>query len=154
MYVIEAVSEKDYIKEQIELLRKHISALLATDDERDIKLLEKDLKKRFNELRELYKKYQKFLTVVERAKASINIQFEDTTLTLGEALSFRDSLVEKLNDVKYIYDKALEQVDKYLIIDIEALLDLMNELRLDIKTLNYKITKAYWTATISGGNKN
>lgn len=153
MYLIEAISEKDYMKEQIELLKKHISNLLATDDERDIKLLEKDLKERFNELQNLYKKYQKFLAVIERAKASINIQFENTTLTLGEALIFRDSLIEKLNDINYIYNKALEQTNKHLVIDIETLLDLINELRLDIKTLNYKINKAYWTTTISGGDK-
>lgn len=153
MYLIEAISEKDYMKEQIELLKKHISNLLATDDERDIKLLEKDLKERFNELQNLYKKYQKFLAVIERAKASINIQFENTTLTLGEALIFRDSLIEKLNDISYIYNKALEQTNKHLVIDIETLLDLINELRLDIKTLNYKINKAYWTTTISGGDK-
>jgi len=153
VYLIEAISEKDYMKEQIELLKKHISNLLATDDERDIKLLEKDLKERFNELQNLYKKYQKFLAVIERAKASINIQFENTTLTLGEALIFRDSLIEKLNDISYIYNKALEQTNKHLVIDIETLLDLINELRLDIKTLNYKINKAYWTTTISGGDK-
>jgi len=153
VYLIEAISEKDYMKEQIELLKKHISNLLATDDERDIKLLEKDLKERFNELQNLYKKYQKFLAVIERAKASINIQFENTTLTLGEALIFRDSLIEKLNDINYIYNKALEQTNKHLVIDIETLLDLINELRLDIKTLNYKINKAYWTTTISGGDK-
>jgi len=153
VYLIEAVLEKDYVKGQIQLIRKHISNLLATEDERDIKLLEKDLKKRFDELQVLYKKYQKFLAVIEKAKASINIQFNDTTVTLGEALIFRDSLVEKLNDVSYIYNNALEQKSNHLVIDIETLLDLINELRLDIKTLDYKIHQAYWSATISGGDK-
>jgi len=153
MYLIEAVSEKDYIEYQISLIRKHISNLLATNDERDVKLLEKDLTKRFDELQSLYKRYQRFLAAVEKAKASINIQFDDATLTLGEAISFRDSLVKKLEDVTYIYDEALKQSGKHLVIDIETLFDLINDLRLDIKTLDYKIQQAYWNTDISGGDK-
>jgi len=150
MYLIEAIIEKSHIKENADMLARHIKESLFVYDDRNIKFLSAAINTKLSELDELYNKYQKFARIIESSKSSIAINLDGTKLALTDAIAIRDAFQSKLDLLLEIYEKALKVEDKSKVsLDLDDLFDKIRELKVDVRTLTYRIDQAIWSTDIS-----
>lgn len=151
MYLAELIREKDYIESSIHDLREHILHLAILRDKSDYKENKFNLDQRLKELEALHLKYQQFSVSIERAKAKTKIKVNDTELSLIDAITLKESMGYKLQSLEYILDTVVRFERKgegILIIDSDGLFDLIEEARLDIKTMESQIDTAIWKTEV------
>lgn len=150
MLLAEAIKEKDYIKESIDSLKDYIKSLSTVQDKTEFKINKTLIEGRLDELKDLYKRYQQFSVTIERAKAKASIKVNDTELSLLDATAVRNAMNSKLetfeNLMGYAYDKNGHGL---LCIDIEELFKEIEDIKIDIKTLDSEIEYAYWNIEVS-----
>jgi hypothetical protein len=151
MLLSEAIKEKEYIEGLIYDLKDYIKSLTSVRDKSDLKMAKNSVDGRLEELRELYKRYQKFCTIIERAKDASAIKLNDTEINLTDAVVIRDSMQHKLKVLSSIAHNAMSKENEgfHICVDLEDLFDELNDLRLDIKTLNSQIEYAFWNIEVS-----
>ena len=152
MLLAEAIREKDYIEESINDLEDYIKNLMVVKDKTEFKINKTLIEGRLEELKDLYKKYQQFSVTIERAKARASIKVNDTELSLLDAVAIKNTMGFKL----YSFDSLLRHAsanngnsDGVLCIDTDELFRELENIRLDIKTLNSEIEYGYWNIEVS-----
>jgi hypothetical protein len=151
MYLAELIKEKDYVESSIYDLRDHILHLATLKDKSDYKENKFSLDQRLKELEALHLKYQQFSVSIERAKSKTKIKVNDTELSLTDAITLKESLEYKLQSLEYILDTAIifeRKGEGILIVDSDGLFDLIEETRLDIKTIESQIDMAIWKTEV------
>lgn len=143
MLLAEAIIEKEYIEESIGGVNKYIYNLLKTDKAKlDGYIVEKKLK----ELNNLYREYQRFAISIGRAESQAMIKINDMELSLRDCRIMEDAMYEKLGDFEDILKNSQNNgmgdiLYGNIVGDIE-------EIRLDIKTIDTKIQYALWNIEI------
>jgi len=152
MLLAEAIREKDYIEESINGLEDYIKSLMVVKDKTEFKINKTLIEGRLEELKELYKKYQQFSVTIERAKARASIKVNDTELGLLDAVAIKSIMGFKLCS----FDSLLEYASissrndsSVLCIDTDELFNDLENVRIDIKTLDSEIQYAYWNVEVS-----
>jgi len=144
MKLAQAIKEKDFIEDSIYALQQHIVNTSVLEDATDAKTLTALIKNRFEELRNLYKKYQNFCVSIERAKAAAFIEVQSNKLSLLDALVIKQVFENKLRILEGIYEHSL----KNSCIDLNDLFKEVESTRLDIKTLGTEIEFATWEVEV------
>jgi uncharacterized protein YqgV (UPF0045/DUF77 family) len=152
MLLAEAIREKDYIKESIDGLKEYIKTLMTVQDKTEFKINKTLIEGHLEELKELYKKFQQFSVTIARAKAKASIKVNDTKLSLLDAVVIRDTMYSKLNHFKGLLSHASFKADtskSVLCIDMDELFKEIENIKVDIKTLDSEIEYAYWNLEVS-----
>lgn len=146
MLLAEAILEKEYIGKSIKKVNDYIYYNLSIDDEANKLLVEKKLK----ELDDLYKKHQQFNITIDRTKFQAKLKINDMELTLRDAETIKESMERKLANLENFLHKALRDMsdDKIMYLETESLLATIEEMRLDIKTIDIKIQYVMWNTEI------
>jgi hypothetical protein len=144
MKLAEAIKEKDFIEDSIYALQQHIVNTSVLENATDAKTLTALIKNRFEELRNLYKKYQNFCISIERAKAAAFIEVQSNKLSLLDALVIKQVFENKLRILEGIYEHSL----KNSCVDLNDLFKELESIRLDIKTLGTEIEFATWEVEV------
>jgi len=148
MLLAEALIEKDYISKSIDSLCNTIRDLSIVYDKGDVGLNKEQLKDKFEELEELYTKYQQFSIMISRAE-SVIVVINETEISLRDAILIKDIMHKKLNRlIDVSYEIAGESTDSIICIDKEELEKMIKILRLDIKTLDIKIQNKLWNTEV------
>ena len=148
MLLAEALIEKDYISKSIDSLYNTIRDLSIVYDKGDVRFNKDQLKDKFEELEDLYTKYQQFGIMISRAE-SITIVINETEISLRDAILIKDIMHKKLNRfIDVSYEIAGESTDSIICIDKEELEKMIKILRLDIKTLDIKIQNKLWNTEV------
>lgn len=147
MLLAEAILEKEYIGRSIKKVNDYIYYNLSVDAEANKLLIEKKLK----ELDDLYKKHQQFDITIDRTKFQAKLKINDMELTLRAAETIKNSMETKLGNLENFLHKALRDMsdDKIIYLEIESLLATIEEMGLDIKTIDIKIQYVMWNTEIS-----
>jgi len=152
MLLAEVIREKDYIKKSICGIEDYIKSLMTVQDKTEFKTNKTLIEGRLEELKELYKKYQQFSVTIERAKARASIKVNDTTLSLLDAVAIKNAMNFKLWNFEgllaYASLKNTTMVE-VLCIDLDVLFKEMENIKIDIKTLDSEIEYAYWNVEVS-----
>lgn len=150
MLLAEANREKDYIKESINSLEEYLYSLMVVQDKTEFKMSKSLIEGRLEELKELYKKYQQFSVTIERAKAKASIKVNDTKLSLLDATAVRNAMDSKLETFENLMGVAYEKNRiGILCLDIDELFKEVENIKIDIKTLDSEIEYAYWNIEVS-----
>jgi len=147
MLLAEAILEKEYIGRSIKKVNDYIYYNLSVDAKANKLLIEKKLK----ELDDLYKKHQQFDITIDRTKFQAKLKINDMELTLRAAETIKNSMETKLGNLENFLHKALRDMsdDKIIYLETESLLATIEEMRLDIKTIDIKIQYVMWNTEIS-----
>ena len=140
MLLAELIKEKDYIEKSIYNLRKRIVSLSSGDNEG---LVEKC----FEELENLYNKHQKFSISIERTKSKAFIKVNNTKLSLADAIAIKESMEHKLKVYEFILGSHTNV--KSRAIDLEGLYTTIDNICLDIKTMEGEISFGLWNVEVS-----
>jgi hypothetical protein len=144
MRLAEAIKEKEFIEDSIHSLQHHIVNTSGVESTTDSKILATLIKSRFEELRNLYKKYQNFCVSIERAKAGAFIEVQSNKLSLLDALVIKQVFESKLRTLEGIYELSL----KDSCVDLNDLFKELETTRLDVKTLSVEIEFALWEVEV------
>ena len=147
MLLAEAILEKEYIGKSIKKVNDYIYYSLSVDAEANKLLIEKKLK----ELDDLYKKHQQFDITIDRTKFQAKLKINDMELTLRDAETIKNSMETKLGNLENFLHKSLRDMsDEIIYLETEPLLvAIIEEMRLDIKTIDIKIQYVMWNTEIS-----
>lgn len=147
MLLAEAILEKEYIGRSIKKVNDYIYYNLSVDAKANKLLIEK----KFEELDDLYKKHQQFDITIDRTKFQAKLKINDMELTLRDAETIKNSMETKLGNLENFLHKALRDMsdDKIICLEIESLLATIEEMKLDIKTIDMKIQYVMWNTEIS-----
>ncbi len=149
MFLAEAIKEKDFIENEICSLRDHIVNISVDADKTDLRSLNASIKRRFDELSALYKKYQQFSVSVDRAKANAFIELQSANnakLSLSDAFILKDCLLHKLSSLKHIYD--ISSTLDHPTVDLEHVYAEMVSVKLDIKAIDREVDYAVWATEV------
>jgi len=150
MLLAEVIKEKDYIKKSINSIEGYIQILMVVKDKTEFKTNKILIEGRLEELKELYKKYQQFSVTIERAKAKASIKVNDTKLTLLDAVAIRNTMNLKLHTFETLLLSTEIKADSgVLCIDVDVLFKELENIKIDIKTLDAEIEYAYWNVEVS-----
>jgi len=152
MFLAQAIKEKDYIKESIKSVKDYIKNCMAVRDKTEFKVNKTLIEGHLEDLKELYKKYQQFSVTIERAKAKSSIKVNDTQLTLLDAVSVRDAMYFKLRSFEDLMLRASSinaHNEGILCVDIDELFKEIENIKVDIKTLESEMEYAYWHIEVS-----
>ena len=152
MLLAEVIREKDYIKQSICGIEDYIKSLMTVQDKTEFKTNKTLIEGRLEELKDLYKKYQQFSVTIERAKARASIKVNDTTLSLLDAVAIRNSMNFKLWNFEGMLAYASlknKTCAEVLCIDMDVVFKELENIRVDIKTLDAEIEYAYWNVEVS-----
>jgi len=150
MLLAEAIREKDYIKESIDSLEWYIQTLMVVQDKTEFKINKALIEGRLEELKELYKKFQQFSVTIARAKAKASIKVNDTKLSLLDAVSIKEVMNLKLSSFELVLSSTNIKVGNgVLCIDVDELFKEIENIKIDIKTLDSEIEYAYWNTEVS-----
>lgn len=150
MLLAEAIREKDYIKESIDSLEGYIQTLMIVQDKTEFKVNKTLIEGRLEELKELYKKFQQFSVTIARAKAKASIKVNDTKLSLLDAVSVKEVMNLKLSSFEMLLSSAeIKDGAGVLCIDTDELFKEIENIKVDIKTLDSEIEYAYWNIEVS-----
>jgi hypothetical protein len=144
MKLAEAIKEKEFIEDSIHSLQHHIVNTSGVESTTDFKTLATLIKSRFEELRNLYSRYQNFCVSVERAKAGAFIEVQSNKLSLLDAFVIKQVFEIKLHTLESIYEHSL----KNSCVDLNDLFKEIEVARLDIKTLSVEIEYALWEVEV------
>jgi hypothetical protein len=148
MLLAEVLIEKDYISKSIDNLYNIIRDLSIVYDKSDVKFNKEQLRNKFEELEELYTKYQQFSIMICRAK-SVTVIINETEISLRDAMVVRDVMNTKLNRLSNFSLSAVKKdTDSIVCIDKEELEKMIEILRSDIKTLDIKIQNKLWATKV------
>ena len=152
MLLAEVIKEKDYIKKSINSIEGYIQILMVVKDKTEFKINKTLIEGRLEELKELYKKYQQFSVTIERAKARASIKVNDTELSLLDAVAIKTAMTSKL----WVFESLLmhaglnsKDSTGVLCIDMDELFKELEDIKVDIKTLDSEIEYAYWNVEVS-----
>ena len=150
MLLAEAIREKDYIKESIDSLGGYIQTLMVVQDKTEFKTNKTLIEGRLEELKELYKKFQQFSVTIARAKAKASIKVNDTKLNLLDAVSIKEAMNLKLLNFEILLASTeIKAGGGILCIDVDGLFKEIENIKIDIKTLDSEIEYAYWNIEVS-----
>ena len=152
MLLAEAIREKDYIEESINGLEDYIKNLMIVKDKTEFKINKTLIEGRLEELKDLYKKYQQFSVTIERAKARASIKVNDTELSLLDAVAIKSIMSFKLCSFDSLLEHALisnRDANGVLCVDVDELFKELENVRVDIKTLDSEMEHAYWNVEVS-----
>ena len=150
MLLAEAIREKDYIKESIDSLEGYIQTLMVVKDKTEFKVNKTLIEGRLEELKELYKKFQQFSVTIARAKAKASIKVNDTKLSLLDAVSIKEAMNLKLRSFDaLLFSAEIKDDGSVLCIDTDELFKELENIKIDIKTLDSEIEYAYWNVEVS-----
>jgi len=138
MLLAEAIREKAYIEESIRDLQKYMIALSIEGDQDSISGC-------MRELDELYSRYQKFSVSINRTKNSTTIKINDTKLNLSDAYIIQRSMEHRLSVYQNILDTSFDREGVYP----KILLEELERIRLDVKTIGAEINYAIWNVETS-----
>lgn len=154
MLLSEAIKEKAYLEEAIANYLEQFIFLVGTrsDSVKTRSVQESLLKEKKAALNELYQKCQKFAVAIERSRAKVIIKVNDMELSLIDAITLRDALRKKYNDLRISKDeitaaqRSQTGVDAYE--SVNDLYSEMEKLLLNIKTLDFEIEYASWSSEV------
>jgi len=151
MLLAEAILEKEYIGKSIQKVNNYIYNLSVVIASLDAEVNKPLIKKKLEELDDLYKKHQQFDITINRIKSQAVLKINDMELTLMESETIKKSMERKLGNLEDVLHRALKGIsdDKIVCVGIEFLLTIIDELRLDIKTIDGKIQYVMWNTEIS-----
>lgn len=155
MLLSEAIKEKVYIEETIANYIEQFIFLVATksDSVKTRSIQEALLKEKKSILNELYQKCQKFAVAIERSRAKVIIKVNDMELSLIDAITLRDALRKKYNDLRLLKGELTAAQRSQIVIDayesVNELYSEMEKLLLNIKTLDFEIEYASWGNEVS-----
>lgn len=150
MLLAEAIREKDYIKESIDSLGGYIQTLMVVQDKTEFKTNKTLIEGRLEELKELYKKFQQFSVTIARAKAKASIKVNDTKLSLLDAVSIKEVMNLKLLSFEMLLSfSEIKAGTGVLCVDTDELFKEIENIKIDIKTLDSEIEYAYWNIEVS-----
>lgn len=151
MLLAEAILEKEYIGRSIRKVNNYIYSLSVVVDSLDAKVNKSLIEKKLEELDNLYKKHQQFDITIGRTKSQAKLKINDMELTLRDAETIKGSMERKLGNLDDILHKSLRDVSdgKIVCMEVESLLATIEEMRLDIKTIDMKIQYVIWNTEIS-----
>ena len=150
MLLAEAIREKDYIKESIDSLEGYIQSLIVVQDKTEFKTNKTLIEGRLDELKDLYKKFQQFSVTIARAKAKASIKVNDTKLSLLDAVAVRSAMDLKLASFERILSSSVTKFSSgVLCIDTDEVFKEIENIKVDIKTLDSGIEYAYWDVEVS-----
>jgi len=151
MYLAEAVTEMEFIQDSISKIQNRIESLMVVKDKLDFESVQALLKEKFTELGELYKKYQQFGVTIERAKSNSVIQVNNSKLSLADAMTIKNVMLDKLETFEAISSEA-ERINKgdkgIMCLDLEEVYKEVESVRVDIKTLAGEIDFALWQVEV------
>ncbi len=144
MLLSEAIIEKEYIEESIDKVNEYVYNLLNSSS--NIGSGRSIIEKKLKELDNLYREYQRFAISVGRAESQAMIKINDTELSLRDSRIMEDAMYEKLSDFEDILEKSQNKgIGDILYDDITAAIE---EIRIDIKTIDTKIQYALWNIKV------
>ena len=147
MFLAEAIKEKDYIKKSIDRLHNRILWLSVTTSESDSKLNSELINNKLEELEKLYKEYQKYSIITQRAKGAVKIKLNDGEFSIADAESLIQVLKNKLECFQSLIEKVEgSNTDPSNIVclnikDIDIKTDMLEK---DIKTIRLSVDKSLW----------
>lgn len=151
MLLSEAMIEKDSIKDSINRICIYLTNLLVAQDKSISNVNEKIINQKFEELDELFNKYQHYRVVLNRASSQTVIKVKDTELTLGDAIVVKEAMINKLE----IFEDLLKRLFKYtkfskyiICVDIEVLIKIVENIKSDVETLDIKIQQTLWNTEV------
>jgi len=149
MLLAEVLIERDYVNESIRNLSNIIENLLIVYDESNKEINKKRLKELFKKLEDLYKKCQQLDIVINRAQAFATITINETEVSLKDAMIIRDVMGNRLKCFVNFLDIVIrKKSDKVINDDIDNIVEIIDTLKIDIKTLNTKIQGKIWNIEV------
>jgi len=145
MLLAEALIEKEYIEESIGRVNEYIYNLLKYTDR--AKLSKDIIEKEFEELNNLYREYQRFAISIGRSESQAMIKINDMKLSLGDCRIMEDAMYEKLSDLESILEGSQNSGPGDIV--CSSIITAIEEIRLDIKTIDVKIQYALWNTEVN-----
>jgi len=145
MLLAEAIIEKEYIEESIDGVNEYIYNLLKYTDR--AKLSKDIIEKGFEELDTLYREYQRFAISISRVESQAMIKINDTELSLRDCRIMEDAMYEKLSNLESILEGLQNSGPGDTV--CSSIMAAINEIRLDIKTIDTKIQYALWNTEVN-----
>ena len=144
MLLAEAIIEKEYIEESIDKVNEYIYNLLKYTDRAKLSkdIIEKELKG----LNNLYREYQRFDISISRAESQAMIKINDTELSLRDCRIMEDAMYGKLGDFESILESSQNNGLGDILCDF--IMAGIEEIRMDIKTIDVKIQYALWNIKV------
>jgi hypothetical protein len=147
MLLAEVLIERDYIISLIDSLSNAIRTLVTYMG--DEGLNKEKLEKLFERFEELYTKYQQFEIMISRAQAFAIVVINETEISLKDALIIRDIMNDKLKRLtNFLQGIGESRVDKTARIGVDNIEEMIDMIRLDIKTLDIKIHGKTWITEV------
>lgn len=146
MLLIDLIREKEYIEQTIKRKGEYLRNIVCTPT--CAKHLYGDT---FQLLEDLYKQRQQYIISIERARHNTIIQLNDAKLSLVDAEIVRDNMALKLKfyeDLMYYYMLISDDYE-VAVEDIKDLQEVVDQLTLDIKTLEDEINYALQNVEVS-----
>lgn len=146
MLLIDLIREKEYIEQTIKRKGEYLRNIVCTPT--CAKHLYGDT---FRLLEDLYKQRQQYIISIERARHNTIIQLNDAKLSLVDAEIVRDNMALKLKfyeDLMYYYMLISDDYE-VAVEDIKDLQEVVDQLTLDIKTLEDEINYALQNVEVS-----
>ena len=152
MFLAEAIKEKVYLNESIEILRNRILWLSVATNESDSKLNSELIDNKLTELDKLYKEYQQHSIIIQRAKAAIKIKLNDGEFSIADAENLVGVLKDKLLFLVSLTGRAEGSSSKdpsnVVCIEMKDIDKQVAFLRQDVKAIEVAIDKAKWSVEI------
>ena len=145
MLLAEALIEKEYIEESIDGVNEYIYNLLKYTDR--AKLSKDIIEKGFEELDTLYREYQRFAISISRVESQAMIKINDTELSLRDCRIMEDAMYEKLSNLESILEGSWNSGPGDIVCG--NIMAAIEEIRLDIKTIDTKIEAALWNTEVN-----
>lgn len=146
MLLVDLIREKDYIEQAINRKEEQLKNIVRIPE------CAKHLyEENFQLLEDLYKQRQQYIISIKRSKHSTVIQLNDAKLSLVDAEVVKDNMSLKLEfyDKLLYYYTSVSDRDEDVIGDIKDLQGLIDQLTVDIKTLDDEINYAVQNVEVS-----
>jgi hypothetical protein len=151
LLLAEAIKEKVYLEEAIANYMEQFMFLVGTRSD-SVKIRnnqESLLKEKKAALNDLYQKCQKFAVAIERSRAKVIIKVNDMELSLIDAITLRDALRKKYDDLRILKDRITaaqgSQTNADIYDSVNDLYSEMEKILLNVKTLEFEIDYASWS---------
>jgi hypothetical protein len=147
MYLAEAIKERDYLKKSIDFLTKFVGNVLVSSDRSSYRSVKSLIDSKREELNELYTRYQQLDVAIARVKAKTIIKVNDTELSIMDACTIRDIMKDKEQKLGSVFNMIIQ--NDFEVLELSGLLDDIEDLGLDIKSIESKIEYAQWYTEVS-----
>jgi hypothetical protein len=151
MLLAEAVKEKEYYRDMIASLTKHLKNYSIAPREQVAQYKRDIVIKQLESLEASFKEYQKYCILIARSESRVVIKLNDEDFSLLDAEQLLISLKNKLAVFIDLLDNASSELNIHggvMCLDENRLLEKITKLRVDIKTIESSIEKVMWSFEI------